>query len=227
MAIEAAADGNAAGDVALTGARSWGQPNGGAEEVKPIRHRLAHCRRPHNDDVARIEQLLRDLEPGACSFLRSYAQWGKVSLNATDPVARAWIGLDCPEAHDVKRGRNNKGIEFTLCACALLGAPDSENVTGTPGWFWVMRANLSAPGTGLYIDDSMRNQSVQNLLSVAAHVIQPSQQESAVTVPAVGEPEVIATPSAGSFVWCFRTAIRRQPVQRASRTPQSSTGPSR
>ena len=55
-----------------------------------------------------------------------------------------------------------------------------------------MRVNLSAPGTGLYIDDYMRNQSVQNLLSIAAHVIQPSQQEIAVTIPAVGDPDVIA-----------------------------------
>ena len=81
---------------------------GRAEEVKPIRHRLAHCRRPHNDDVARIEQLLRDLEPGACSFLRSYAQWGNVSSNEIDPVARAWIKLEHPDADIVEHGRNNK-----------------------------------------------------------------------------------------------------------------------
>ena len=38
-----------------------------------LRNRNAHCRRPHGDDLSRIEQALRDLEPGAWKFYASFA----------------------------------------------------------------------------------------------------------------------------------------------------------
>jgi hypothetical protein len=49
--------------------------DGKVAEVKPIRHRIAHCRRPHRDDVERLEQLLRDLEKGARRALSAYVRW--------------------------------------------------------------------------------------------------------------------------------------------------------
>lgn len=38
---------------------------GRIEELKAIRNRIGHCRRPHDDDLDRLEQTLRDLESGA------------------------------------------------------------------------------------------------------------------------------------------------------------------
>jgi hypothetical protein len=41
--------------------RTWA---GTTEQLLHLRHRNAHCRRPHGDDLSRIEQALRDLEAG-------------------------------------------------------------------------------------------------------------------------------------------------------------------
>jgi Swt1-like HEPN len=38
---------------------------GRIEELKAIRNRIGHCRKPHGDDLDRLEQTLRDLDGGA------------------------------------------------------------------------------------------------------------------------------------------------------------------
>jgi len=47
---------------------------GRADELQTIRNRIEHYRRPHVDDLARVEQTLRDLEAGA---LRSVAAFNR------------------------------------------------------------------------------------------------------------------------------------------------------
>jgi hypothetical protein len=54
---------------ALLEAGSWA---GRQEELKRIRHRIGHMRKPHPDDLARLEQTLRDLERGAYIACASY-----------------------------------------------------------------------------------------------------------------------------------------------------------
>ncbi len=50
--------------------RNQSTRDGRVEELAQIRHRLAHCRIPHDDDQARIEQILRDLVLGMRTGLR-------------------------------------------------------------------------------------------------------------------------------------------------------------
>ncbi|OJA84501.1 hypothetical protein BGV49_21595 [Burkholderia ubonensis] len=45
---------------------------GQIEELKAIRNRIGHCRRPHSDDLDRLEQTLRDLEGGAFRATSSF-----------------------------------------------------------------------------------------------------------------------------------------------------------
>lgn len=47
---------------------------GRLSELKPVRHRIGHCRQPHADDLARVQQTLRDLTPGARLALSCYAE---------------------------------------------------------------------------------------------------------------------------------------------------------
>lgn len=42
--------------------------NSRVEEVKTIRNRVAHCRRPHANDERRLDVFLRDLDPGIRKF---------------------------------------------------------------------------------------------------------------------------------------------------------------
>jgi hypothetical protein len=64
---------------------------GQIDTLRPIRHRIAHCRRPHSDDVSRIEQALRDLEGGARRFYLSYADTAHRLGDRKDPLVDAWV----------------------------------------------------------------------------------------------------------------------------------------
>ena len=62
-------------------------------ELKQIRHRVAHFRVGHRDDVLRVEQLLRDLDGGFWRFCTSYNDGWPV-LVAEDAVATSLESLD-------------------------------------------------------------------------------------------------------------------------------------
>ena len=163
--------------------------SGRIDELIPVRHRLAHCRRPHVDDADRIDQLLRDLEPAANRVFRAYTDWSDVDPGLVDPVVDDWVRLQHNVSHLVEHGRERKGIDFSLRAVELPGATCSGlAVTGSPGWFWVMHAYVREGG--LYIDDYLRDTSVQKLMPMVTHIVQPSRSEIAVTIAAVGDPHV-------------------------------------
>jgi hypothetical protein len=73
---------------ALLEKRSW---DGRQEEMKRIRHRIGHVRRPHNDDLNRIEQTLRDLELGAFQACASYNRQSTPDPDDVNPVVKGWI----------------------------------------------------------------------------------------------------------------------------------------
>lgn len=75
-------------DVLLPPLRWQGQ----VDTLKAVRNRIAHCRRPHPDDLARIEMTLRDLEAGARRFYSSYTDTSHELKGRRDPVVKAWIG---------------------------------------------------------------------------------------------------------------------------------------
>jgi hypothetical protein len=194
---------------------------GRTAEIVPIRHRMAHCRRPHADDAVRIEQLLRDLEPAANLALRQYVRWWEPSPELEDPIIDDWVRLRHPVAQRlVEHGARNKGIIFDLMTARLPWADKAERITGTPGWFWVMHVVLRE--RQIYIDDYWSQQAVQAQLPMAGHIIQSSPWSIAVTVPAVGDPAAISDAIAGFFEAVFRSATQgdgssvRHPWRRTS-----------
>lgn len=66
--------------------------NGRQDELQKIRHRVMHLRKPHADDLSRLEQTLRDLERGAFIALAAYnrRQTPTKSENS-DPVTMGWL----------------------------------------------------------------------------------------------------------------------------------------
>jgi hypothetical protein len=54
-------------------------------EVRTIRNRVAHCRRPHTNDERRLDLFLRDLDPGIRRFCLRYCEPGRA--DKADPVA--------------------------------------------------------------------------------------------------------------------------------------------
>lgn len=68
--------------------------NGRQSELKRIRHRIGHVRAPHSDDLARLEQTLRDLETGAFKALASYTMRSEPQPGrSTDAATAGWIQM--------------------------------------------------------------------------------------------------------------------------------------
>jgi len=105
-----------------------------------IRNRSAHCRRPHGDDLGRLEQVLRDLEPGARKFYGSYCRSRPVERKSKDPLARDWIGLrHDAEARLVEHCHRKYGTQFRLEYSVrpwAEGPRDVDTISGTAGLLW-------------------------------------------------------------------------------------------
>jgi hypothetical protein len=64
------------------------------EEVSQIRHRAAHFRAGHSDDLARVHQLLRDIDKGFWHFCTSYNNETPVLPQSGDSVTTYFLHLD-------------------------------------------------------------------------------------------------------------------------------------
>jgi hypothetical protein len=116
--------------------RRWA---GRSEELRELRNRNAHCRRPHRDDVARLEQTLRDLEGGAWLFYSSYVDARGLSSRSRDPVARAWLGRRHEVAGRlVDHAARQYDVRFRLRFAARPWAtmPRGGSVSGLEGLVW-------------------------------------------------------------------------------------------
>ena len=63
---------------------------GRIEELRAIRNRIGHCRRPHADDLARLEQTLRDLDSGAFKAVSAFNNQWNASEEWADVVTDGW-----------------------------------------------------------------------------------------------------------------------------------------
>jgi hypothetical protein len=102
---------------------------GRTDELRELRNRNAHCRRPHSDDVARIEQTLRDLESGASRFYCSYLDTYDPDLPTNDPLVRAWVKGSHPVAGRLLRHAERQyDVRFRLRASVR---PRAERLLAT------------------------------------------------------------------------------------------------
>jgi hypothetical protein len=110
------------------------------DELLSIRNRSAHCRRPHRDDLARLEQSLRNLEPGAREFYRSYTQAQRLRPGEGDPLVDAWLDKSHPSAQRlVHHCQEQYHVSFRLSISTRPWGPSIEGVqpiTGTTGVLW-------------------------------------------------------------------------------------------
>jgi hypothetical protein len=74
---------------ALLERSSWA---GRLVDLSRIRHRIAHVRAPHPDDLQRLEQTLRDLERGAFVAFASYNDgYVPEARDARNAIVRGWV----------------------------------------------------------------------------------------------------------------------------------------
>jgi Swt1-like HEPN len=130
---------------------------GRADELRELRNRNAHCRRPHSDDLARLEQTLRDLEQGAWLFYSSYVDVQSIQASR-DAVGRGWIRGRHPIAETlIGSGHAQRKYEtrFWLGWTARpWAAPHPKHIAGSPGVLW--HARWSVAGHELNVADLWR-----------------------------------------------------------------------
>jgi HEPN superfamily Swt1-like protein len=139
-------------DDALIEHAAW---TGRTKELRQIRHRIGHCRRPHADDLARVEQMLRDLEQGALRAVTSFNTHHRPDPDLADPVVAAWVREEHPTAQRlIAHAERNYDTSFRLHFSRRPWADPYEAetaVTGREGYFW--HANFTIRGNGA---DSVR-----------------------------------------------------------------------
>ncbi|MEV5972004.1 Swt1 family HEPN domain-containing protein [Streptomyces sp. NPDC051921] len=120
---------------ALLEKRSW---DGRQEELKRIRHRIGHVRKPHQDDLGRLEQTLRDLERGAFIACASYnRRRAPDPENFTDPVTTGWIGGEHVTAQRlIRHAKAQYGVTLKVTASQRPWAVWPDSVENASGILW-------------------------------------------------------------------------------------------
>jgi hypothetical protein len=123
-------------DAFLPPRRRW---EGAADELSELRNRNAHCRRPHQDDLPRLEQALRNLEAGAWRFYTSYLDTHPITTKSKDPVARQWVkGRHDTAARLLDHAERQYETRFRLSYSLRPWAthPTVDAISSTAGALW-------------------------------------------------------------------------------------------
>ena len=186
-----------------------------AREANAIRRRVAHCRRPHSDDLARLEQLLRDLEPGARRAVNAYNDTRAPDENLNDQVVRDWIKLERSDAKRlVPHGWDNKGIGFRLEYSIRPWArwPRSgARISGRAGAIWYMSVSLRE--RYLPIEEYWMDDYVQRVADQVIHILSFDPYQLRVTIPAKNP----AAKVSDAIRWLFEAVFSASLSGRADR----------
>lgn len=113
---------------------------GRIEELKAIRNRIGHCRRPHADDLARLEQTLRDLEAGAFAATSAFNDQSLAREDWKDAVTKGWLrGEHETASRLIEHARRQYDTIFQLRYSRrpwAAVAPDNRTIAGEPGYIW-------------------------------------------------------------------------------------------
>lgn len=114
------------------------------EEVEQIRHRVAHFRLGHEDDLQRVVQFLRDLDQGFWRFCTSYNNPRPVLPPETDPLVTQFLHLDpfpWTEVGHKKWARVGSAdpdliVAVTVEILQRPWAKTADSADGTPGYLY-------------------------------------------------------------------------------------------
>ncbi|WP_155122590.1 Swt1 family HEPN domain-containing protein [Burkholderia ubonensis] len=113
---------------------------GRIEELKQIRNRIGHCRRPHEDDLDRLEQALRDLEGGAFRAISSFNDHSRANPQWSDLLVRDWVHGAHADASLIEHGAGQYQASFRLMVSRRPWAnsmvPDEKELGRRPGYVW-------------------------------------------------------------------------------------------
>lgn len=109
-------------------------------ELRNIRNRIGHCRRPHADDLSRLEQTLRDLEGGAFRAAAAFNRQWRVRKDWNDPLVEAWVACRHETAQRlIGHAKRQYETVFHLRWSRRPWAPSTQPtppLSGTRGYVW-------------------------------------------------------------------------------------------
>lgn len=119
------------------------------DEILRIRHRVAHFRAPHQDDIDRVRQYLRDMEQGSFISVASFNQRHRVAENSQSPLASCIFDPNTSFGYLVQHAANNKGLGISLETSRRPWRSESiqPNGQGTLWHFniWTDRSSFDIP----------------------------------------------------------------------------------
>ncbi len=169
---------------------------GRIKELRQIRHRNAHCRRPHADDLARIEQTLRDLESGTFKAVAAFNRRGWPDGDLDDPLVEKWVRRSHGTAQRlIDHAASNYGVDFELNFSHRTWAPDyqdGEPISGQAGYLWHALFVLHNDGIDLkylWNDTALRRPAIRERL---VYLCADSPYALDVSFSAMDDPSAIA-----------------------------------
>lgn len=178
--------------------------SGRVDELKAIRNRIGHCRRPHGDDLVRLEQTLRDLEGGAFRSTSAFNNQWHANEQWTDAVADGWVR----KHHDTAiRLINHAELQYdTIFELRYSRRPwagslhRDSSIVGVPGhiWhaFWYCRG-----GRPFHLDKFWRD--IESCRETVLTVCADSPSSLNVAFSSMDDPNIIAD----AIGRCFDAAL--------------------
>ncbi len=121
--------------------------DGRVQELRRIRHRIGHCRRPHRDDLSRLEQTLRDIDAGAFRVVAAYNRQTAPPPDLEDPIVQAWVrGTHDDARRLLDHASTNYDVRFRLAYSRRPWAQrraKGDAVSGRSGYLWHARWTMA------------------------------------------------------------------------------------
>lgn len=146
--------------------RSW---EGRQEDLKRIRHRIGHMRVPHDDDLSRLEQTLRDLERGAFIAFASYNRRFSTAGGA-DPITAAWLDGQHDDARRLlKHADRQYETRLLLQASRRPWVTTQPVVDPAPGILW--HADFMMRGRTIDVAALWRDSALDRMRRLVVHLV--------------------------------------------------------
>lgn len=124
-------------EISLPAKNVWA---GRVEELLAIRNRIGHCRRPHTDDLIRLEQTLRDLDGGAVIATTAFNRQWLADKRWADALVNGWVHMhDNVATRLIKHAERQYETTFKLRYSQRPWCKSSageQTIGNVPGYVW-------------------------------------------------------------------------------------------
>jgi hypothetical protein len=165
--------------------------DGRQDELARIRHRIGHMRRPHQDDLSRIEQTLRDLERGAFIACASYNSTSIPDADKyNDAVTVGWLRQEHSAARLIEHADRQYDTQILLRAGRRPWATWPDKMVNAAGILWHVRFLMR--NRVVDVSDFWHARSFAIARSLIVHLLADDPSQISLTFAAADDDKAIA-----------------------------------